>query len=206
MHISPPGRTDRDRLARLQEELLGVSDDLIRKLLIRSGRQHLLAIPPDADSDQPSESEKVSLAKVEMIERRLKLYVEETIERRVKEHVDTIIDSAMGECRDQMFDECKTNEAELREQIDDGSSEIRNTANECMKEMKEQAQRYMYEIEDQAQQYMNNIEDRGIEVEMSAEEKVTKLKRWFNASVQSLPDSKRSPSHEAGTNARRSSI
>lgn len=206
-HASSPGRTDRNRLARLQHELRGVSDDLICKLLIRSGRQHLLAIPEDVDSDLPSESERVSFAKVKMIERRLKRYVDEMIERRLESHVvDKIVDSAMSECRDQIFDECKTNEAEFREQVDDGNSEVRNTANECMMEMKEQAQKYMHEIEEQAQQCMNDIEDQGIEVEMSAKEKVAKLKRWFNASAQSLLNSKSSPSHELGTNARRSSI
>jgi hypothetical protein len=180
---------------------------LICELLIRSGRQHLLAIPDDVDSDLPSESEKVSFAKVEVIERHLKRYVDKMIERRLKSHVvDVIVDSAVSECRDQFFDECKTNEAEFHEQVDDGNSEVRNTANECMKEMNEQAQKYMREIEEQAQQCMNDIEDQGVEVEMSAKEKVTKLKRWFNASAQSLLDSKPSPSHELGTEARRNSI
>lgn len=199
---SSPGRTERDVLARLEHELRGVSDDLIRKVLIRSGRQHLLAVPEDVDSDLPP-----SYAKAEPIERRLKRYVDEMIERRLKSHiVDEIVHSAVSECRDQIFDECKTHEIEFREQVDDCNSEVRNTANECMKEMKEQAQKYMHEIEEQAQQCMNDIENQGIEVEMSAEENVAKFKRWFNASARSLVDSKSSPSHELDTNARRSSI
>lgn len=199
---SSPGRTERDVLARLEHELRGVSDDLIRKVLIRSGRQHLLAVPEDVDSDLPP-----SYAKAEPIERRLKRYVDEIIERHLKSHiVDEIVHSAMSECRDQIFDECKTHEIEFREQVDDCNSEVRNTANECMKEMKEQAQKYMHEIEEQAQQCMNDIENQGIEVEMSAEENVAKFKRWFNASARSLVDSKSSPSHELDTNARRSSI
>ncbi|GIK07285.1 hypothetical protein Aspvir_002943 [Aspergillus viridinutans] len=203
-HASSPGHTECKRLTRLENELRGVSDDLIRELLIRSGRQHLLAMPKDVDRE---DLEKVSFAEVEMIERRLKHYVDEMIERRLKSHVlDEIVDSAVSECRDQIYDECKTNEAEFREQVDDGNSEVRNTANECMNEIKEQARRYMHEIEEQAQQYMKDIEDQGIEVEMSAEKKVAKLKRWFNASAQSLLGSKSSPSHELGANARRSSI
>jgi hypothetical protein len=35
---------------------------------------------------------------------------------------------------------------------------------------------YMNEMEEQAQQYMKDIKDQGIEVEMSAEAKVTKFK------------------------------
>ncbi|KAF7587628.1 hypothetical protein BBP40_006912 [Aspergillus hancockii] len=206
-HASSPGHTECKRLTLLEHELRGVSDDLIRELLIRSGRQHLLAIPKDVDRDLPCEFEKVSFAEVEMIERRLKRYVDEMIERRLKSQVlDEIVDSAVSECRDHIYDECKTNEAEFREQVDDGNSEVRNTANECMNEMKDEAQRYMHEIEDQAQQYMKDIEDQGIEVEMSAKKNVAMLKRWFNASAHSLLDSKSSPSHELGTNARRSSI
>ncbi|KAF7133799.1 hypothetical protein CNMCM5793_005211 [Aspergillus hiratsukae] len=202
-HASSPGHTECKRLTRLENELRGVSDDLIRQLLIRSGRQHLLAMPKDVDRD----IEKISFAEVETIERRLKRYVDEIIERRLKSHVlDEIVDSAVSECRDQIYDECKTNEAEFREQVDDGNSEVRNTANECMNEIKEQARRCMHEMEEQAQQYMKDIEDQGIEVEMSAEEKVAKFKRWFNASAQSLLGSKSSPSHEPGANARRSSI
>jgi gamma-glutamyl:cysteine ligase YbdK (ATP-grasp superfamily) len=160
---------------------------MIRELLIRSGRQHLLAIPKDGDRNLPCEFEKVSSSEVEMIERRLERY----------------IDSAVSECRDQIYDVYTTNEAEFREQVDDGNSEVRNTATECMNELKEQAQGHMLEIEEQAQQYMKDIEDQGIEVEMSAKKK---LGRLFNASAQSLLDSKSSPSHQLGTDARRSSI
>jgi hypothetical protein len=53
---------------------------------------------------------------------------------------------------------------------------------------------------------MKDIEDQGIEVEMSAEGKVAKLKRWFNAAGQSLLSSNSSPSHEPGANARRRSV
>ncbi|KAH2652499.1 hypothetical protein KXV32_003993 [Aspergillus fumigatus] len=169
----------------------------------RRGRQHLLAMPKDVGRD----IEKISFAEIETVERRLERHVDEMIERRLKSHVlDEIVDSAVSECRDQIYDECKTNEAEFREQVDDGNSEIRNTANECMNEIKEQARMYMLEMEEQAQQYMKHIEDQGIEVEMSAEAKVAKFKRWFNASAQSLLGSKSSTSHEPGANTRRSSI
>ncbi|KAK9592226.1 hypothetical protein V6Z90_003371 [Aspergillus fumigatus] len=177
-HASSAGRTERNRLIRLANELCGLSDDLIRELLIQSGHQHLLATPPDVDRD----IEKMRFAEIETIERRLKHYVDEMIERRLKPHVlNEIVDRAVSECRDQIYDEYKTNEAEFREQVDDGNSEVRNTANECMNEIKEQARMYMHEMEEQAQQYMKDIEDQGIEVEMSAEGKVAKLKRWFNA-------------------------
>jgi vacuolar-type H+-ATPase subunit H len=149
--------------------------------------------------DLPCEFEKVSFSEVEMIERRLKRYVDKVIERRLERYVD----SAVSECRDQIYDVYATNEAEFREQVDDGNCEVRNTANECMNELREQAQEHMVEIEEQAQQYMKDIEDQGIEVEMSAKKK---LGRLFNASAQSLLDSKSSPSHQLGTDARRSSI
>ncbi|EAW13486.1 uncharacterized protein ACLA_055340 [Aspergillus clavatus NRRL 1] len=206
-HASSHGHTECEKLALLENELCGVSDDLIRELLIRSGRQHLLAIPKDVNCDLPCVFKKVTFAEVEMIEHRLKCYVDEMIERRLESHIlNEIVDSAVSECRDQIYDKCKTNEAEFHEQVDDGNSEVRNTANEYMDEIEEQAQRYMHEIEEQAQQYMKDIEDQGIKFEMSAKKKVTKLKQWFNFSTQSLLDSKSSPSHELGTNARRGSI
>ncbi|KAJ5465266.1 uncharacterized protein N7458_000952 [Penicillium daleae] len=108
------------------------------------------------------------------------------IERRLKSHVDNVVDSAMSECRDQIYDECKANEAELREQIDDGNSEIQNTTNEY-----------------QAQRYMDGIEDHGIEVGLCAEEKIAKLECWFNGPVRSPIDSKSGPSHDLDANARR---
>jgi hypothetical protein len=202
-HASSPSHTECKRLTRLEHELRGLSDDLIRELLIQSGCQHLLAMPKDIGRD----IEKISFAEIETVERRLERYIDEMIERRLKSHVlDEIIDSAVSECRDQIYNKCKTNEAEFHEQVNDSNSEIRNTANECMNEIKEQARIYMLEMEEQAQQYIKHIEDQGIEVEMSAEAKVTKFKRWFNASAQSLLGSKSSTSHEPGANTRRSSI
>lgn len=206
-HGSSAGDPVRKKLARLEHELRGISDDLVCELLIRSGRGHLLAISKNVDRDLPCEVEKVSSTEVEMIEQRLKRYVDETIERRLKSGVlDEVVDSAVSECRDQIYDECKTNQAEFREQVDDGNSEVRNTTIECMKEMNEQAQRHMHEIEEQAQQCMRDIEDQGIEVEMSAKKNMAKLGRWFTTPAQSLPETTVNPSHEIDTTARRSSI
>ncbi|KAI9374442.1 hypothetical protein BJX61DRAFT_532375 [Aspergillus egyptiacus] len=192
---SSPRRIERNTLTHLEHELRGLSDDLICELLIRVGRQHLLATPNDVDRDLPSESEKVGLAEIETMERRLQRYVDETVERRLKSHVDEIVESAVSECRDQFFDECKLNEAEFREQVDDVTTDVRITANECMSEMRHQAQ-----------QYMNEIEDQGIKVEKSAKDKVAQLMRWFDASTECLLDSTARPSHERSTDARRSSI
>ncbi|RAK89640.1 hypothetical protein BO79DRAFT_145875 [Aspergillus costaricaensis CBS 115574] len=204
---SSPGDPVCKKLARLEHELRGVSDDLIRELLIRSGRGHLLAIPKNVDRDLPCEVQEVGSSEIEMVEQRLKRYVDEMIERRLKSGIlDEVIDGAASECRDQIYDECKTNQAEFREQVDDGNSEVRNTTMECLKEINEQAQRHMHEIEEQAQQCMKDIEDQGIEVEMSAKRSMAELKRWFSTPAQSLPEIMSNPSHEIDTTARRSSI
>ncbi|PWY64394.1 hypothetical protein BO83DRAFT_420468 [Aspergillus eucalypticola CBS 122712] len=204
---SSPGDAMCKELARLEHELRGVSDDLVCELLIRSGRGHLLATPKNVDRDVPCEVQKVGSTEIEMVEQRLKRYVDEMIERRLKSGIlDEVIDSAASECRDQIYDECKTNQAEFREQVDDGNSEVRNTTMECLKEINEQAQRHMHEIEEQAQQCMKNIEDQGIEVEMSAKRNIAGLKRWFSTPAQSLPETMLNPSHEIDTTARRSSI
>ncbi|BCS01654.1 uncharacterized protein AKAW2_51995S [Aspergillus luchuensis] len=204
---SSPGDPVCKKLARLEHELRGVSDDLICELLIRSGRGHLLAIPKNVDRALPCEAQKAVPTEIEMVEQRLKRYVDEMIERRLKSGIlDEVIDSAASECRDQIYDECKTNQAEFREQVDDGNSEVRNTTMECLKEINEQAQRHMHEIEEQAQQCMKDIEDQGIEVEMSAKRSMAELKRWFSTPAQSLPEIKSNPSREIDTAARRSSI
>ena len=205
-HAFSPGRTERNRLAGLVHEFSSLSDDQVRKVLIGSRHAHLLAIPNDVDPDLPSESAKVSVAKGELIKRRrLERYIDKIIKRHISPIVDEIIDCAVSKSRDQFFDECKMNEAEFREQVDDGNSEIRTMATECMKEMKEEAQKHIHEIEEQAQQCMNDIQNQGIEVEMSAERQIAKFKSWSNTSPRSLLDSK-SSSHELGTDARRSSI
>jgi hypothetical protein len=69
-------------------------------------------MPKDVDCD----IENISFAEIEMIERRLKCYVDEMIEHHLKSHIlDEIVDSAVSECCDQIYDECKTNEAEFCE-------------------------------------------------------------------------------------------
>ncbi|KAE8326656.1 hypothetical protein BDV39DRAFT_176830 [Aspergillus sergii] len=205
-HASSPGRTERNRLACLVRELSSLSDGQVRKVLIGSRHDHLLAKPNDVDSDLPSEPEKIGFAKDEPItRRRLEQYIEMIIKRHISPIVDEIVESAVSASRDQFFDECKTNEAEFREQVDDGNSEVRTMANECMKEMQEEAQKHIHEMEEQAQQCINDIQNQGIQVEMSAEKNMAKLKSWFNASPQALLDSK-SGSHELGTDVRRSSI
>ncbi|GAB1207263.1 hypothetical protein APSETT445_005976 [Aspergillus pseudonomiae] len=201
-----PGRKERNRLADLVHEFSSLSEDQVREVLIASGHAHLLAMPNDVDSDLPSESASVSFAKGELIKsRRLERYIDKIIKRHISPIVDEIVDSAVSNSRDQFFDECKMNEAEFREQVDDGNSEVRNMANECINEMKEEAQKHIHEIEEQAQQCMNDIQNLGIEVEMLAERQIAKFKSWSNVSPRSVLDSK-SSRHELGTDARRGSI
>ncbi|CAG8250309.1 unnamed protein product [Penicillium salamii] len=201
-HACSPSRTEPAKLAHLVHELQSVSDGLIRELLIQSGHGHLLAKSEDIDSDLPCEAERFGSSQVEMLERRLTQYVNQTIEQRL----DHIVNSAVGECRDQVYDECKTNEAEFRGHLDDANSELRITANDCMEEVKEEAQKHMREMEEQANQYMHSIEDWGAEVKMSVEDMVSALKRRFDTSAQSVVNGKSSLSHELGSNPRRTSI
>ncbi|KAL3455221.1 hypothetical protein BJX64DRAFT_295260 [Aspergillus heterothallicus] len=198
-----PGYADCKRLTLAEHELRGFSDDQIRELLVRLGRQHLLATPKDVDRNLPRELEKVSSSEVEMIERRLERYVDRIIERRLGRYVDR----AVSECRDQIHDVYTTNEAEFREQVDDGNVDVRNTANDCMNDIKEQAQGYMLEMEEQAHHYMREIEDQGVEAEMSAKKNLGR--RRFNAfsySTQDLLDGKSGLGPELGTYTRRRSI
>ncbi|KAJ6003599.1 hypothetical protein N7522_006291 [Penicillium canescens] len=191
MLASSPGRTKRKRLAHLEEELRGVSDEEICQVLIRSGRRHLLAIRKDVVRDLPSESGTIGIANVKMLERRLKhslkQYVDETIEHLKSQVVGDIVESALNECDEAIEERYRTHEADLEEQVDDYKVDLGITTNDCMKE-----------IEQQALQCMDDIEDREIK---SATEKFAELKRCFSDSAQSRLDSKSSPG-QRGTDRR----
>ncbi|KAE8335195.1 hypothetical protein BDV24DRAFT_169467 [Aspergillus arachidicola] len=196
-----PGRAERNRFACLVHELRSLPDDVIRKLLNESEHGHLLdkrSIREAVDSDLPSESEKVELIK----RRGLKGYVDK-IKRDISQVFDEIIDGAESKFDDRISDQCNMHIAELREEFDDGISEVRNTTNEYLKEIEEAAQKCVHEIEERKDQCMIDIQHQGIDVETSVERR---LKHRFNASPRPLFDRKPSPSHELGTDARRSSI
>ncbi|KAL4946954.1 hypothetical protein BDW69DRAFT_179384 [Aspergillus filifer] len=215
--VSSPAPTEYEKLAHLENELRGVSDDLIRKLLIRMGREHLLA-PANVDRTSPRELNKVgSLHEVEMmmimLERRLERYVDKSIEYQLAGHVDR----AVSECRDQAYDAYTQKEVEFHEQVDDGNVEVRNTANECMDEMQEQMQGYMVQIEEQAQLYMAEIEEqarRCMKVKDGANELDTEariaakseFRPRFNGPAQPLHDEKSSFRHGPGIRTRCSSV
>ncbi|KAL4966398.1 uncharacterized protein BDV14DRAFT_171065 [Aspergillus stella-maris] len=154
-----PVPTEYEKLARLENQLRSASDDLIRKLLIRTGREHLLA-PANVERPLSNELSKVdSLKEVEMmmmlLERRLERYVDKSVEHQLAGHVDR----AVSECRDQAYDAYTQKEAEFHEQIEDANVEVRDTTNECMDELQEQVQGYMVQTEDQAQRHIAQIED-----------------------------------------------
>ncbi|RAK75451.1 uncharacterized protein BO72DRAFT_171327 [Aspergillus fijiensis CBS 313.89] len=165
-------QTEFQRLAHLEHELRGVSDDLIRRLLIRSGREHLLAIPQDVDRRLARELEPVGSSlesDMVMLGRRLERYVDKTIERRLAHYVDC----AVAECRDQLYDVCTQKEAQFEEEIDNGNIEVRNTVNDCMKDLEEQVQGHMVQMEEQAQRCMRHIEDRAAEIEIEIESEIS---------------------------------
>lgn len=135
-----------------------------------------------------------------MLERRLEQYVNDKIERRLKRYVnDEIVDRAVNECSDHMLDQYRTNAADVDEQVEDGKAEVCIAAHDYMKDLEEEMQKHKDKLEEQAQQCLNDIEDRATEVEMSAQEEIAKLKRWFNASVKSLLDRTPSTSHKLDT-------
>ncbi|KAJ5742584.1 uncharacterized protein N7511_011316 [Penicillium nucicola] len=198
---SSPGRTKRKRLAHLEEELRGVSDEELCQVLIRSGRRYLLAKNNYEDNDLPSESETVENANVEMLERRLKhslkQYVDETIEHLKSQFVGDIVESALNECDEAIEGRYRTHEADLEEQVDDYKVDLGITANDCTKE-----------IEEQALRCMDDIERQGLKIEESTTERFAELTRRLSDSAQSLIDSKSSPGQRRteGTKARRISI
>jgi hypothetical protein len=60
--------------------------------------------------------EKISFAKIKTVEHHLECYVDEMIEHRLKSHIlNEIVNSAVSECCNQIYNKCKTNEAEFYE-------------------------------------------------------------------------------------------
>ncbi|KAJ6126138.1 hypothetical protein N7471_010631 [Penicillium samsonianum] len=213
-HASSPDSLDHNGLTRLACELRGFSDGQIRELIIRSGRQHLLAM--SEYTDLPSEFDIIKQYVDKMIERHLKLHVVD---------IDKIVDRAMSDFGH--------HEVDILEQVQAGNSEVNNTASECIEEMDKQAQKHVSDMKEQAQQHELDMEEQAeqrlcdIEIaeqrlrdmEKKAEQRLrdiekqgfelenefAKLKRWLNVSVQSLLDSQSSPG-QRGTKARRISI
>ncbi|KAE8334179.1 hypothetical protein BDV24DRAFT_170465 [Aspergillus arachidicola] len=77
---------------------------------------------------------------------------------------------------------------------------VASTRDQISDENKANGAEFREQVED------GNSEKKGIEIEMFLKEKIAKSKYWFNASSQSLPDSKSSPSYELGSIARHGSI
>ncbi|KAL4948711.1 hypothetical protein BDW69DRAFT_203381 [Aspergillus filifer] len=192
---SSPSQTEYQTHAYLVRKLRGFHDDLIRKLLIQSGHEHLLAAPQEANSSPEAEM---------VIGRRLEQYVDERIECQLERYVKKIerrfaqdVDLAVIECRDQA--------SEFQEQIDDSIVEVQIKAKECMEEMEGQGQNHLDDLEQQAERCMKRIEDQVTKIVDSIPTK-EKLQPWSKASAQPLLDGKSSTRHGLGVRTRRSSI
>lgn len=204
------------RVLRIRRTLNGIPDHIIREALIRSGRKHLLAPPEDLDLDSSSDSEQVTVAKVDkIIERRLDQFVEQRLgsltrdafesltERRLQGLVESqlpgatklFLNDAVREYRDQFYEDCKMSEAELREEVEEGATEVRNAAAECLQEIKEQAQRSLDDMEDQSNKLV-----------VSVDEEIVKLKPWLATLAGSFVNKKRSADPVLGVTVRGSSV
>lgn len=134
-------------------------------------------------------------------------YVDKKIQKLFESRVGDLINNAVSDCRDQIYDEHRMNQAGFEEDLEDGISEVQNSTRVGVAEIDEQVRNYLCDMEEQAQQHMNNIEDRKIDFEVRADQKIAELKHLDHASAQSLVDSSKSSlSHRRGANARRSSI
>ncbi|KAL4958617.1 uncharacterized protein BDV14DRAFT_49046 [Aspergillus stella-maris] len=192
---SSPSQTEHQTHTYLVRKLRGVSDDRIRKLLIESGHEHLLATPQEVDSSPEADM---------VIDRRLEQYVDKRIECQLDRYVKKIerrfeqhVDLAVTECRDQA--------SEFQEQIDDGNLEVQNTAKECVEEIEDQVQSYLDDLKEQAQQCMKDVKDQVTNIQSTISTK-EKFQPWSKASAQPLLDGKSSTCRELGVRTRRSSI
>jgi type VI protein secretion system component VasK len=184
----------------LQRQLKGVPDDLIREALAGSGHQHLLAPPatslgpetfskgtkstndPLSPSRASADTEDAAMiARVDkIIAQRMDKLTKDAFKSLTQRRLHTLVESqlpvaaelflngAVADHRDQFYEDCKTNEVTVREHIDEGVTEIRDVTNECTKE-----------LSDLAQQCMDSLDEHSRNIDASAEQELSKLKRWF---------------------------
>jgi uncharacterized protein YPO0396 len=90
------------------------------------------------------------------------------VESQLPVAAELFLNGAVADHRDQFYEDCKANEVTVREHIDEGVTEIRDVTNECTKELSELAQ-----------QCMDSLDEHSRNVDASAEQELSKLKRWF---------------------------
>jgi uncharacterized protein YPO0396 len=90
------------------------------------------------------------------------------VESQLPVAAELFLNGAVADHRDQFYEDCKANEVNVRECIDEGITEIRDVTNECTKE-----------LSDLAQQCMDSLDEHSKSVDASAEQELSKLKRWF---------------------------
>ncbi|KAI5199281.1 hypothetical protein E4T39_06337 [Aureobasidium subglaciale] len=195
----------------LQRQLIGLPDELVRDALAGSGHNHLLipvtpAVPgqllkaknllynEQRGSRTSADMEEADLvARVDtIIEQRLtkltkdafKIHTQRRLHALVESQLpvaaDLFLNGAVADYRDQFYQECQTNEANIREHIDEGITEVRDVTNDCTKE-----------ISELAQQCMDSLDEHSKGLDASAEQELSKLKRWFAELAQSLLNDKR---------------
>jgi hypothetical protein len=206
----------RIKVLELQRQLNGLPDDLIREALAGSGHQHLLApakislgpktlskeTASSQDRARPSKvpvntEDAVLAARVDVIiAQRLDKFTKDAFKSLTQRRVHALVESqlpvaaelflngAVADHRDQFYEDCKANEITVREHIDEGVTEIRGVTNECTKE-----------LSDLAQQCMDSLDEHSKNVDASAEQELSKLKRWFAELAQGFLDKK----NDAGT-------
>ncbi|KAI5240686.1 hypothetical protein E4T43_05921 [Aureobasidium subglaciale] len=223
----PQSYKQRLQALELQRKLTGLPDELVREALAESGHEHLLAPVTPAvkikslKTTKSSHNElRVAKASADISEADLIARVDTVIEQRLskltkdafKTHTqrrlhalveaqlpvaaDLFLNGAVADYRDQFYEECQMNEASVREQIDEGITEVRDVTNHCTKE-----------ISELAQQCMDSLDEHSKGLDASAEQELSKLKRWFSELAQSLLNDKRDDVNTWPTaQARRTSI
>ncbi|KAI4720933.1 hypothetical protein E4T48_02850 [Aureobasidium sp. EXF-10727] len=233
-HISPTKFTtdtkqshrERVKMVELQRQLSALPDDLVREALAGSGHQHLLApvgqkspkgfsrdtklahdrdLPPVVSTDA---QEAAMVARVDkIIEERLDRLTKDAFKSLTQRRLHALVESqlpvaaelflngAVADHRDQFYEECKTNEVNLREHVDEGVTEVRDVTNECTRE-----------ISELAQQCMDSLDEHSRSLDASAEQELSKLKRWFAELAQSFFGKKPLDESTPLTTARRISM
>ncbi|KAH0269592.1 hypothetical protein KCU91_g8607, partial [Aureobasidium melanogenum] len=217
---------ERIKVLELQRQLHGLPDEAVREVLTGSGHRHLLVpetqaaanklsqnvnLVPDrqvSPSASPEAEEAALVAKVDkIIEQRLSKLTKDAFKSLTQRRLHALVESqlplaaelflngAVADHRDRFYEECKTSEINVREHIDEGITEVRDVTNECTKE-----------ISELAQQCMDSLDEHSKSLDASAEQELSKLKRWFAELAQSFFDRKKDIESMPHATARRISM
>ncbi|KAG9638335.1 hypothetical protein KCU64_g13846, partial [Aureobasidium melanogenum] len=172
-------KEDAVKVQRVQEMMGTLPDHLVLELLNGSRVRNLLAAQQKAEQAEISfSSERVAVAEVEQIVIKcMDKYFDEGLDQKIKGAfkplvcqrldklvqnqlplaVELFLNGAVEDLRDQSYEDCKMNEANLREVVDDGRTQLHDQTKECLADVEQMIRDQISEFEDQSDKFRISV-------------------------------------------------